>query len=312
MPLFPKHFDGKRFYNPNAAQVRGLLDVLRWKMTSRPEPSPRFLNDVTPSVPPQRISGPELRITLVNHSTVLLQQQNLNILTDPMWAERASPIQFIGPRRRRAPGVRKANLPPIDLVLLSHNHYDHLDLPMLRWLARHGHSTFIVPCGLARLLHREKIGPLHELDWGDSHSIAGIAVHAVPALHFSARGLFDRNKSLWCGYVLELQRSVYFAADTGFGDHFAQIREAFDSPQIALLPIGAYAPEWFMSPIHMGPADAIRAQEILGAETAIAIHHGTFQLADDGVDTPQAELLSRVNSNSFRVLKNGEFLEFAP
>src|SRR5438270_6135202 len=173
MPSFSEQFYGRRFYNPNSRQVRGLLDVLRWKMSSRPSPSPRFLDDVTPSVPPQRISGPELRITLVNHSTVLLQQQNLNILTDPIWAERASPMKSIGPRRRRAPGVRKEDLPPIDLVLQSHNHYDHLDLSMLRWLAKRDHSTFIVPRGVAKLLHREKIGPVHELDWGDSHCNAG-------------------------------------------------------------------------------------------------------------------------------------------
>ena len=267
MTPFPKHFDGKRFYNPDAPQVRGFSDLLRWKMTSRPEPSPRFVDDVTPCIPPRRIEGSELRVTLVNHSTVLLQQQNLNILTDPIWSERASPFRSIGPRRRRIPGVRKEDLPPIDIVLLSHNHYDHLDLPMLHWLAGRGGSTFVVPPGLARWLHSQKIGPAYELDWGQAYPFANATIHAVPAFHFAARGLFDRNKTLWCGYFIESQFTVYFAGDTGFGPHFSLIREAFGSPQVALLPIGAYAPQWFMSPIHMGPADAVRAHEILGAET---------------------------------------------
>jgi L-ascorbate metabolism protein UlaG (beta-lactamase superfamily) len=309
MPPFPKHFDGKRFYNPNAPQVRGFIDLLRWKMTSRAETSPRFVDDVTPSIPPRRIEGAELRVTLVNHSTVLLQEQNLNILTDPIWSERASPFQSIGPRRRRIPGVRKEDLPPIDIVLLTHNHYDHLDLPMLRWLAGRGDLTFVVPSGLARFIRSQKIEPVYELDWGESHVTPTATIHAVPALHFAARGLFDRNKTLWCGYVIESQRRVYFAGDTGFGDHFSLIRKAFGSPQVALLPIGAYAPQWFMSPIHMGPGDAVRAHEILGAETSIAIHHGTFQLADDAIDTPQKELLSQPTPSSFRVLKNGEFVD---
>jgi hypothetical protein len=134
-PPFPKHFDGKRFYNPNAPQARGLLDVLRWKLTSRMEPSPRFVFDVTQSTPPRVIEGSELRATLVNHSTVLLQQRTSHILTDPIWSERASPLSWMGPRRRRSPGVRREDLPRIDIVLISHNHYDHLDLPTLRWLA---------------------------------------------------------------------------------------------------------------------------------------------------------------------------------
>jgi L-ascorbate metabolism protein UlaG (beta-lactamase superfamily) len=309
MKRFPKHFDGKRFYNPGAPQVRGFIDLVRWKTTSRPETSPRFVDDVTPSVPPRRIDGPELRVTLVNHSTVLLQQQNLNILTDPIWSERASPFQSIGPRRRRIPGVRKEDLPPIDIVLLSHNHYDHLDLPVLQWLAGRGDSTFVVPSGLAPSLRSQKIDPVYELDWGEARPFPYATIHAVPAFHFAARGLFDRNKTLWCGYFIESQRTVYFAGDTGFGPHFSLIREAFGNPQVALLPIGAYAPQWFMSPIHMGPADAVRAHEILGAETSIAIHHGTFQLADDALDTPQKELSAQPAPSSFRVLKNGEFVD---
>ena len=307
---FPKHFDGKRFYNPDAPQAHGFLEVLRWKLTSRPEPSPGFISDVEQSTPPQRVDGSGLRVTLVNHSTVLLQQRRSNILTDPIWSERASPLSWIGPRRRRNQGVAWENLPPIDAVLISHNHYDHLDLGTLRRLVARGDSTFIVPGGGARLLRSEKIGPVHEMDWGESLSLPLVNIHCVPALHFSSRGIYDRNRTLWCGYVIECrERLVYFAGDTAFGSHFAQIRERFGPPQLALLPIGAYEPRWFMSPVHMAPDQAIRAHEILGANTSIAIHHGTFQLSDEAIDSPKKQLLAAAPLESFLVLNNGQFAE---
>jgi L-ascorbate metabolism protein UlaG (beta-lactamase superfamily) len=306
---FPKHFDGKRFFNPDAPQVPGFRDVIRWKLTSRPEPSPSFIPDVEPSQPPPRVNGNALRVTLVNHSTVLLQQRGSNILTDPIWSERASPLSWIGPRRRRKPGVSWEDLPPIDLVLISHNHYDHMDLPTLRRLAARGGSTFIVPACGARLLRSKNIGPVHELDWGESLPLPNFTVHCVPALHFSARGIWDRNLTLWCGYLIESQqRLVYFAGDTAFGPHFSQIREKFGSPHAALLPIGAYEPRWFMASVHMSPAEAVRAHEILAVKTSIAIHHGTFRLADDGLDTPSKELIACQPRESFRVLKNGQFV----
>jgi L-ascorbate metabolism protein UlaG (beta-lactamase superfamily) len=304
---FPSHFDGKRYYNPDAPQACGLLDVLRWKLTSRPEPSPRFIADVQPSIPPRRVEGNGLRVTMVNHSTVLLQQRGANILTDPIWSERASPLSWAGPRRKRKPGVAWEHLPPIDIVLLSHNHYDHLDLPTLRRLAARGDCTFVVPAGVARLLRGNNIEPVHEMDWGESLTISGVTIHSVPAFHFSSRGIFDRNATLWCGYVIDCpERIVYFAADTAFGPHFAWIRKKFGSPDLALLPIGAYEPRWFMSSVHMGPDQAVKAHEMLASKTSIAIHHGTFQLADEGIDTPEKQLTADA---SFLVLKNGQFAE---
>src|SRR6516162_8941520 len=224
---FPKHFDGKRFFNPDAPQAPGFRDVIRWKLTSRPEPSPSFLPDVEQSQPPPRVNDSTLRVTLVNHSTVLLQQRGSNILTDPIWSERASPLSWMGkrasplswmgPRRRRRPGVSWEDLPPIDLVLVSHNHYDHMDLPTLLQLAARRDSTFIVPACGARLLRSKHIGPVHELDWGESFSLPNFTVHSVPALHFSARGVLDRNKALWCGYLIKsCERLIYFAGDTAF------------------------------------------------------------------------------------------------
>jgi L-ascorbate metabolism protein UlaG (beta-lactamase superfamily) len=306
-PPSPRHFDGKRFFNPGAPQARGFLKALKWKLTSRPEKCAHFVSDVTPSKPPSHVEGSELRVTLINHSTLLLQHDGSNILTDPIWSERASPVAWIGPRRRRKPGVQWEDLPRIDIVLLSHNHYDHLDLAALRRLAGHGQSQFIVPVGLARLLRSRKIGPIHELDWGDSVRVGTTTIHSVPALHFSARGLFDGNRSLWCGFVVErADCRVYFAGDTGFGDHFAYIRERFGAPRLALLPIGAYEPRWFMSPIHMAPDEAVLAHKILAAKTSIAIHHGTFQLADEGIDTPRQRLGEWAADDSFLVLGNGQ------
>ena len=300
---FSRHFDGKRYFNPDAPQARGFLDLLRWKFSTSPERSPRFIDDVKPSKPPSAVEANELRVTLINHSTLLLQYNGSNILTDPVWSERTSPFTWIGPRRRRKPGIRFEDLPRIDTVLLSHNHYDHLDLATLRRLAGHGAAQFIVPIGVGRLLRSHGIGPVHELDWGESH---GSTIHSVPALHFSARGIFDRNRTLWCGYVIEAaERIVYYAGDTAFGGHFAQIRERFGAPDLALLPIGAYEPRWFMSPVHMGPEDAVRAHQILGARTSIAIHHGTFQLADEALDTPKQRLHECAPGDSFVVLENG-------
>lgn len=302
---FPKHFDGTHFFNPDAPQARGFRDLWRWMANRRQERSPRFVHDVQPSNPPVRVDADELRVTLVNHSTVLLQHRGGNILTDPIWSRRAGPSNWIGPERRRAPGVRWEHLPPIDLVLLSHNHYDHLDLATLRRLAKRGAPRMVAPVGVGQLVRG--CGAVDELDWGGSVALDCGTIHSVPALHFSARGLFDRNRTLWCGYFLELGRfSVYFAGDTAFGPHFAQIRERFGAPRLALLPIGAYEPRWFMSPVHMGPDEAARAHQILGAPTSIAIHHGTFQLADEGLDTPKRVLRECTADESFLAPANGE------
>jgi len=309
---YARHFDGKRYFNPHAPQARGFGDVLRWKLTSRPQRSARFVADVVPSKPPSCVEGNELRVTLVNHSTLLLQQSGCHILTDPIWSERVSPLTWAGPRRRRNPGVRFEDLPRIDTVLLSHNHYDHLDLATLRRLADLGQLQFVVPAGVARLLRSQSIGPVHELDWGESVPLAGATIHSVPALHFSARGIFDRNRTLWCGYMIESAESmVYFAGDTAFGDHFGRIRERFGAPRLALLPIGAYEPRWFMSPVHMDPEDAVSAHRILGAATSIAIHHGTFQLGDEGLEAPKLRFLECAPGDSFLVLDNGQSVVFA-
>ncbi len=294
------HFEGRRFTNLDAIQHRGFLEVLRWLATRDPAPW-RERTDAAPGPPPPRaVDGGRLRVTFVNHATVLVQMDGLNVLTDPIWSERASPFSWIGPRRARPPGIRFEDLPPIDGVLVSHNHYDHLDLPTLRRLAERHRPLFVVGLGNAALLEQAGIGPVRELDWWQGLALSkAVQVSAVPAQHFSARGLCDRDATLWAGYVIQGPAgTVYFAGDTGMGPHFAQIRKRFGPPRLALLPIGAFRPVWFMSRVHLSPADAVQAADILGASTSLAIHYGTFRLADDGQDEPLEALAEALVSRN--------------
>jgi len=286
------HFDGERFHNPGNAPEHGPADLLRWQTSRRPGPWSAPTDTAAGRPPPRRVGTGELRVTFVGHSTVLIQMDGLNILTDPMWSERASPIGWAGPMRVRPPGIRFRDLPPIDVVLISHNHYDHLDLPTLARLWRtHGPRIF-VPLGDAALLAGEGIKGTTELDWWQEAPLSGdVRLVCVPAQHFSQRGTCDRNRTLWAGYVIEGPAGrVYFAGDTGYGPHFAAIRERLGPPRLALLPIGAYRPRWFMRRAHLSPADAVEAGGVLGAQRSMAIHFGTFRLGDDGRDEPLDDL----------------------
>ena len=304
------HFEGQRFFNPQFPQAKGFLEALRWKLTTRPASWTNANSELAPAVPPSSVSGTECRVTLVNHATVLIQYGGCNILTDPIWSDRASPVSWLGPRRFAQPGVRIADLPSIDIILLSHNHYDHLDIRTLRQLTAVHNSRLIVPLGVASFLVRNGIHGATELDWWQSEG----GITCLPARHFSARGLTDRNRTLWCGYwIPTLAGNVYFAADTAFGPHFEQIRTRLGPPRLALLPIGAYKPEWFMQPVHMSPPQAVEAHRLLGAERSLAIHWGTFQLADDSRLEPADELRRALAKNPglapFEALPNGGVIE---
>lgn len=300
------HFDGRRFHNLTPTSHADGLDFLKW-VTSRDEGPWDEWREITPAAPPpQRVSGGELRVTWVNHSTFLIQTENLNILTDPIWSDRCSPVQWTGPKRHHAPGIRFADLPPIDVVLISHNHYDHMDAPTLERLKREHNPRIFVGLGNAAFVKGAT-----DLDWWQSAEVAeGVRVHAVPAQHFSSRGIPDRDANLWCGFVLETPHgSVYFAGDTGWGPHFPMIRERFGAMRLALLPIGAFRPEWFMCAVHISPKDAVRAAQALGAELSIPMHYYTFHLGDDGQDEPLQVLreeLAKTPGVRFEVLKPGE------
>jgi L-ascorbate metabolism protein UlaG (beta-lactamase superfamily) len=301
------HFDGRRFRNQRATHHNDFRDAAKWATNRQRGAWRAYRDEPAGPVPPRRVDGDRLRVTYVNHTTVLLQTLGLNILTDPIWSERCGPVSWFGPRRVRPPGIRFDDLPPIDVVLLSHNHYDHCDLPTLRRLAQTHRPQLITTLGNKRFLERHGIPVLAELDWWQSTGVApGVTVIAIPARHFAGRGLFDRDRSLWSGFVLTTPSgSICFAADTGFGDHFAEIRERIGPSRLALLPIGAFLPEWFMSRVHMSPEQAVDAHRELGARTTVATHYGTFQLADDA-ETEAAERIARANVSEFWVLGFGE------
>ncbi len=286
------HFDGKRFQNQKeTAHAGGFGGFLKWQFERKP--GPWTDRAVLPGLPPPpRVATGDARVTFINHATVLLQMDGVNVLSDPIWSERASPVSFVGPRRHHPPGLRFEDLPRIDAVVVSHCHYDHMDLPTLRRLHATHHPRFFVGLGNGALLRNNGIESVIELDWWQNESLtAEVRIWGVPAQHFSNRGLFDRDKTLWLGYVVQGPAGpIYFAGDTGFGPHFAEIRKRFGSPRLAVLPIGAFRPEWFMSRVHVSPEQAVSAAETLGAATVLGMHFGTFRLADDGQDEPMQAL----------------------
>ncbi|MGA7521990.1 MAG: MBL fold metallo-hydrolase [Acidobacteriaceae bacterium] len=284
------HFRNGRFLNPGTVE-HGFRELYRWIKNREPGPWPAWIPSTPGPPPPAKVDGSELRVTFINHSTVLLQTAGRNLLTDPIWSHRASPVSFAGPPRHRAPGLRFEDLPPIHAILLSHNHYDHFDTPTLRRLWQRDQPVVFCALGDAPALRRIGFREIHENDWGQSQPWGPFQVHCVQAQHFAARTPLDRNRTLWCGWVLEsASGNLYFAGDTGFGDFFERIRERFVPLRLALLPIGAFAPEWFMGPVHMTPEQAVEARRLLDAATAVGIHYGTFALADDGYAEPANRL----------------------
>lgn len=289
------HFDGTRFFNPDGPIGKGLMDVVQWRLQADAAQWPEAVPLPAPARPAARVDGADLAATYVGHATVLVQIAGLNILTDPIWSERAFMVGWAGPKRVTPPGIAFEDLPPIDLVLVSHNHFDHMDLPTLARL-REAHDPLVVaPLGNEHVLldgHRDL--RVHTLDWWQSLAFDDrVRVHVVPVYHWSRRGLFDRNKALWGGFVVETPGgAIYYGGDTGLWDgaYFRQARERFGAFRLALLPVGAYEPRWFMKEQHVSPAEAVRIHQLLGAPTTLGVHLRTFQLADESIDQPDLEL----------------------
>jgi L-ascorbate metabolism protein UlaG (beta-lactamase superfamily) len=286
------HYDGAFFNTHPRVEHRGTVDLIRWQVHRKRGAWRERISSAPGPPPPHRVTGDALRVTFVNHSTLLVQTAGLNILTDPVWSDRIGPSSLVGIARKRPPGIRFENLPTIDIVVVSHNHYDHLDLRTLVRLSRRDRPLIITGLGNCALLEREEISRCHEVDWWNVVEIQpGVRVHAVPAQHFSNRGLCDRNLTLWLGFVIEAPGGpVYFAGDTGWGNHFAAIRQRFGPIRLAMLPIGAFLPRWFMRAVHIDPHEAVRAHRVLEARTSIGMHWGTFAQADDGELEPLEEL----------------------
>ncbi|MBI3893775.1 MAG: MBL fold metallo-hydrolase [Candidatus Wallbacteria bacterium] len=310
------HSDGRRFHNVSgSAGKHRVLAFFRWTATRHlqlrkgrrasaiaVEPASRATEpDERLPIPLPRLEGApqdrntatgaaapgSLLVTWVGHSTLLVQMDGVNLLTDPIWSERCSPLAFAGPRRRNPPGLVLEELPRIDLVIVSHNHYDHLDLPTVRKLAERHDPLFVVPLGVAAWFRRRKLHRVVELDWWQSTEHAGLTVHATPAQHFSGRSPWDANKTLWVSFVVEgAAGRFFFGGDTGYGPHFAEIGRRLGPMRLAAIPIGAYSPRWFMAPVHIDPEQAVQAHLDLCSRQSIGIHFGTFKLTDEPMEEP--------------------------
>jgi len=314
------HFDGLHFFDPDGSPPRSLGEVLRWQLgrgrqrTAWPDwvPSPHA------DTPPARVSGDKVRLSFVGHASWLIQTSGLNILVDPVWSMRASPLSFAGPKRHNDPGIAFEALPRIDIVLVSHGHYDHLDVATLSRLAKEFSPRVITPLGNdVTMREADPAIKAESYDWKDRVELGGVAVTLVPTRHWSARGLFDRNKALWASFVLETPAGkLYIVCDSGYGEgkHFRNVAEAHGPLKLAILPIGAYEPRWFMRDQHMNPSDAVKALFDCGAEQALAHHHGTFQLTDEAIEAPVIALgealdEAKLPRETFAVLKPGQVVE---
>ncbi len=307
------HYDGVRFFNPGQPSTdRSLRQLWTWQRQRVAASWPARVPDQIAAQPLSRTD--KITITLVGHATVLIQISGLNLLVDPVWAQRVSPFSWMGPKRVIQPGIALADLPPIDAVLLTHNHYDHLDKAALRSLERDHQPRVITPLGNDALI--KGIIPSARIqtgDWGSTLDLNDrVKVSIVPAHHWSARGIGDRRMALWCGFVIRGPDGlIYNVGDTGYGDGkiFKEIKSTYGRPDVAIIPIGAYEPRWFMADQHVNPEESVRILQDCGATQGLGVHWGTFQLTDESRLAPQealAESLQRAN------VTPNQFIAFEP
>jgi len=314
------HFDGLRYFNPDVPQPppyppgsttrRGATWwVWNWLLSNEWPEWPE-VKDIPPGPRPvARVPKGVISVTPVGHSTFLIQMDDLNILIDPIWSDRCSPVSWAGPKRHSPPGIRFEDLPPIDVVLVSHNHYDHLDLPTLERLAEKGTPRSIVPLGNLDLVRGAGIPTVDELDWWQSVRVSpDITITLVPAQHFSNRTLSDRNRTLWGGFIISgSSGNVFYSGDTGYGPHFQEIARRFSPIRVALLPIAPFRPQKPNEPapghrliVHMGPAEAVKAHLDLGAPFTIAAHFQVFRLGIEGFDDAVTVLASTLKEHNLK------------
>ncbi|HKF43318.1 MAG TPA: MBL fold metallo-hydrolase [Thermoanaerobaculia bacterium] len=306
------HFDGTRFFNPSGEKVPSWSAVPRLLREPR-TPWPSRVEVETQR--PPALEDAAAVVTFIGHATFLIQTAAGNILTDPVYSERAGPFDRLGPRRVRRPAVRFEDLPPISAVLVSHNHYDHCDVTTLGNLAKRFDPVVVVPLGNGALVRSCGIRRVEELDWWQEAKTAPMPVALTPAQHASARGPHDRDRALWGGFVFQAGgRRIFFAGDTAYGPFFSEIRARLGPLDLALLPVGAYEPRWFMRVVHMNPAEAVQAHLDLEAARSVGMHFGTFRLTTEGIDEPlraleEARRSRNVQESQFGVLPFGGSLQ---
>lgn len=308
------HHTAKGFRNNYPHVHRGLKEFLSFAGEYSWGRSGRVAFQVVSNDPVWlRRNRSEPTLTWIGHDSFLLQLDGRNILTDPHFSRRASPVQFAGPERWVAPGLALADLPPIDMVFISHSHYDHLDENSVCEIARrHPHARFFVPLGLKAWFDAHGIDNTVEQDWWEQRHHDGFTLHAVPVQHFSGRTLLDRNRTLWCGWVIESStRRVFFAGDSGYSADFEDIGARFPSMDLSLIPIGAYEPRWFMQAMHVNPEDAVKIHQDVRSQLSVAMHWGTFRLTLEPMDEPPRRLQAALTAagippDQFIVMHHGE------
>ena len=312
------HHSGEGFRNVHHTGPRGSFwkwQRERWRKGLPKTPPGGYRFEVlSPNVPYLKENGRETTVTWIGHATLLVQTGGVNILTDPHLSERASPVSFAGPKRVVPPAVALEDLPRIDLVLISHNHYDHLDERTVKRLAASpgGSPRFLVPLGIKEWFHSRGIETVAEMDWWETKDLLGLSVHFVPTQHWSARSPFDRNETLWGAWVVERPGfRFFFCGDAGYSEHFREIASKFGSFDLAALPIGAYEPRWFMKAAHLDPAEAVRVHREIGSRFSVAIQWGTFVLSDEPLDEPPVRLAEALAAEGadpgrFVALRHGE------
>lgn len=307
------HFDGKRFFHPGLPNSdKSLLNVLRWRLLGKRNPWPKVVPAKVNVRPPGETET--LHVTAIGHASLLVQLPGCNILLDPVWVERASPFRRVGPRRRNPPAVALADLPPIHIILLSHNHYDHMDLQTIETLWGTHHPQIFSPLGNDGVLHRVAPHiPVTTGDWWESLSFSEqIKITIVPSYHWSSRSLGDRRMALWGGFIIQTPaHTIYFAGDTAYRDGkiFGEIRARFAPISLAILPIGAYDPRWFMETQHCTPEEAVRIAQECGARQMLGVHWDTFPLTDEPFREPEQRLVAAAEAAS---LPAGRFIALQP
>jgi L-ascorbate metabolism protein UlaG (beta-lactamase superfamily) len=315
------HFDGTRFHSPDEPPLKGLMEVTWMLLGKARQRWPASYPSPHQDKPPERVDS--LRVSSVGHSTLLIQTSGLNVLVDPVWSDRVSPVRFAGPKRVNEPGIAFDDLPPIDAVLVTHNHYDHLDGPTIARLWQRFRPRIIAPLGNAPpMLRHDPTITVETYDWGERTVLGDrLTVHLEPAFHWSGRGLRDRRMALWCAFMLTQEGgpNIYHVGDTAYGDGsiFRAIQEKYGAPEVALLPIGAYEPRWFMQAQHVNPEEAVRIMMDCGAHQAFGHHWGTFQLTHEAVDAPATELALALAANNiaperFQPLRPGQAADVLP